>query len=77
MAGTSSMVWICTFSYLSPYSIKKVGDSPYSYPYPVNAEIFHQNMDEFEQYSLTRQVYLQSLICIYQNIIRIKIIFLS
>jgi len=34
---------ICTSSYLSPYPIKKVGDSPYTYPYPVIAKIFCQN----------------------------------
>jgi len=45
------MAGICTSPYPikkvgdSPYPIKKVGDSPYLYS--VNAEIFHQNGDEF------------------------------
>jgi len=53
MAGTGIMAgmgtvtgWICT----SPYPIEKVGDSPYPYPYQVNAGIPHQNGDGFGQY---------------------------
>jgi len=38
---------ICTSSYPFPYSIQKVGDSPYSYSYPVNTEIPYQNGDKF------------------------------
>jgi len=33
-----------------PYPIKRVRNSSYSYPYIVNAKIFHQNEDRFEQY---------------------------
>jgi len=44
------MAGICT----SPYPIEKVGDSPrdspYPYPYRVNAGILRQNGDEFEEY---------------------------
>jgi len=41
--GTGIMAGMC----ISPYPIKKVGDSPYLYPYPdpVNAGIPHQNRD--------------------------------
>jgi len=46
MTGTCIMVGICTF----PYPIEKIGDSPYPYPYLVNAGILHQNGDEFGQY---------------------------
>ena len=48
MAGTGIMVGICTSPYPSPYSIEKVGDSPYSYP--VNAGISRQTEDGFGQY---------------------------
>jgi len=44
----------------SPYPIKKVGDSPYPYLYPVNAGIPHQNGNGFGQYP-HGQVYLPSL----------------
>ena len=50
------MAGICT----SSYSIEKVGDSPYTYPYPVNEGIFRQNGDRFEQYPRDR-IYLPSL----------------
>jgi len=46
---TDIMAGIYTSSYPSSYPIQKVEDS--SYPYPVNAGIFHQNKDESEQYS--------------------------
>jgi len=41
------MAGICTSPYPSPYLIEKVGDSPYTYPYPINAGILHQNEDGF------------------------------
>jgi len=44
------MAGICTSPYPSLYPIKKVEDSPYSYPYPVNAGISRQNGNEFGQY---------------------------
>jgi len=53
MAGTSTMAGMGTRSghiCTSPYPIKKVGDSPYPCPYPINAGIFHQNGDGLEQY---------------------------
>ena len=51
------MTGICT----SPYPTEKVGDSPYPYPYSVNAGIPRQNGDGFGQY-LRRRVYLPSLV---------------
>ena len=57
MTVTNIMAGICT----SSYPIEKVGDSPYSYPYPVNAGIPRQNGDGFGQYPRGR-VYLPSLI---------------
>jgi len=54
------MVGICTSPYPSLHPVEKVGDSPYSYPYPVNTEIPHQNGDGFRQYPRGR-VYLPSL----------------
>jgi len=54
------MVGICTSSYTSPYPIEKVGDFPYSYPYPVNAGIPRQNGDGFGQHPRGR-VYLPFL----------------
>jgi len=56
MAGTCIMAGICT----SPYPTEKVGDFPYSYPYPVNAGILRQNGNGFGQYP-RGQVYLPSL----------------
>ena len=38
---------ICTSPYPSPNPIEKVGDSPYPYPYLVNAGILRQNRDGF------------------------------
>jgi len=58
MTGMGIMTEICTSS--SPYPIEKIRDSLYPYPYPVNAGIPHQNMDEFGQYPW-RRVYLPSL----------------
>ena len=60
MAGTGIMAGICTSPYPSPYPTKKVGDSPYPYPYLVNAGIPRQNGDEFGQYPWG-WVYLPSL----------------
>jgi len=37
MAGTSIMAGICA----SPYPIEKVGESPYSYPYPHYKKMLH------------------------------------
>ena len=34
----------------SPYPIEKIGDSPYLYPYLINAGILRQNRDGFGQY---------------------------
>jgi len=45
----------------SPYLIEKIGDSPYPYPYLVNAEILRQNGNGFGQYP-RRRVYLPSLL---------------
>ena len=61
MAGTGIMAGICTSSYPSPYPTEKVGDSPYPYPYTVNAGIPCQNGDGFGQYPRGR-VYLPSLL---------------
>ena len=44
------MAGICTSPSPSPYPIEKIGNSPYSYPYPVNAGIPRQNGDGFGQY---------------------------
>ena len=60
MAGTSIMVRIYLSPSTYPYPIEKIGDSPYPYPYSVNAEILRQNGDEFGQYT-RRRVYLPSL----------------
>jgi len=46
MAGTGIMAGIFT----STYPTEKVGDSPYPYPYLVNAGIPRQNGDGFGQY---------------------------
>jgi len=64
MAGTSIMAGICT----SPYPIEKVGNSPYPYSYPVNAGIFRQNDDEFEQYP-RKWIYLPSMYTAYSKMI--------
>jgi len=45
------MAGICTSPYPSPYPIEKIGGSPSSYPYPVNAGISRQNGDGFGQYT--------------------------
>jgi len=44
---------ICTFSFLYsyPYPIENIGYSPYPYSYSINVKIFHQNENEFKQYS--------------------------
>jgi len=60
MAGTG--IWR---GYIHPVPIsipnfEKVGDFPYSYPYPVNTGISRQNRDGFRQYP-REQVYLSSL----------------
>jgi len=55
------MAGICASPYPSSYPIEKVGDSPYSYPYPVNAGILRQNKDGFGLYP-RGQVYLSSLL---------------
>ena len=57
MVGMSIMAGIC----ISPYPNEKVRDSPYPYPYLVNAGISCQNEDGFGKYPLGR-VYLPSLI---------------
>jgi len=59
MAGTGIMTGI--YSSSSPYPIEKIGDFPYSYPYPVNAGIPRQNGDGFEQYPRER-ICLPSLV---------------
>jgi len=61
MTWTSIMEGICTSPSPSSYPIEKFGDSPYLYPYPVNARIPLQNGDEFGQYPRGR-VYLPSLL---------------
>ena len=48
MAGTSIMAGICISPSSFPYSIEKIGDSPYPYPNPGNARISRQNGDGFE-----------------------------
>jgi len=45
------------FSYSSLYSIIKVWDSSYLYPYPFNMKNFRLNGDRFRQYS-QKQIYL-------------------
>ena len=62
MAGICTSLYPST--YPSPYPIKKVGDSPHPYPYPVNAGIPRQNGDGFGQYPRGR-VYLSSLLIPY------------
>jgi len=42
---------ICTSTSPCPFPIEKVGYSPHSYLYPINAKIFHQNGNEFGQYT--------------------------
>jgi len=47
-SGTGIMAGIYTSPY--PSLTEKVGDSPHSYPYLVNAGIPRQNGDGFEKY---------------------------
>jgi len=60
MTGTGIIAGICTSSYSFPYPVEKVGDSPYPYPYLVNAGILYQNGDGFGKYP-RRRIYLSSL----------------
>ena len=60
MAGTGIIAGIYSSPSPSPYLIKKIRDSPYLYPYLVNAGIPRQNRDGFGQYPRGR-VYLPSL----------------
>jgi len=72
MAGTDIMAGIFIFSSPYPYPIEKIGNFPYPYSYPVNAEILRQNGNGFRQYSWGR-VYLPSLVMLSLklNILRI------
>jgi len=45
------MAGICVSPYPFSYPIQKVGDSPYSCSYAVNAGIFCQNGNKFKQYA--------------------------
>ena len=56
------MAGIYTSPYPSPYPIEKVGDSPYSYSYPINTGIPRQDEDGFGQYPRGRFIcHLDSL----------------